>query len=132
MITKSSKNDMRKRRHARVRKRLAGTQTRPRLNVYRSNKHIYAQLIDDDKGTTLASASTLDNELDVSSTGKVEAAAKVSDTEMGEAAAKVHELIAKRGQDKGYNTVFSDRGDYLYHVRVKALAEAAKEAGLEF
>src|SRR5699024_6406474 len=120
MIKKSSKNDMRKRRHARVRKRPAGTQTRPRLNVYRSNKHIYAQLIDDDKGTTLASASTLDNELDVSSTGNVEAAAKVG------------ELIAKRAQDKGYKTVVFDRGGYLYHGRVKALADAAKEAGLEF
>ncbi len=104
----------------RVRKNLFGTEQRPRLNVYRSNKHIYAQLIDDINGLTLASASTKDNELKVEATGNVEAAKQVG------------ELIAKRAQDKGYKSIVFDRGGYLYHGRVKALADAAREAGLEF
>ncbi|SHG11774.1 50S ribosomal protein L18 [Ornithinibacillus halophilus] len=120
MITKPDKNVSRKRRHARVRKNLVGTQERPRLNVYRSNKHIYAQLIDDNAGVTLVSASTVDKELNVESTGSVDAATKVG------------ELIAKRAQDKGFKSVVFDRGGYLYHGRVKALADAAREAGLEF
>ncbi|WP_284141026.1 MULTISPECIES: 50S ribosomal protein L18 [unclassified Virgibacillus] len=120
MITKPDKNVARKRRHARVRKHVAGTQERPRLNVYRSNKNIYAQLIDDTVGKTLASASTVDKELSVESTGSVEAAKQVG------------ELLAKRAQDKGFKSVVFDRGGYLYHGRVKALAEAAREAGLEF
>jgi len=120
MITKQDKNTTRKRRHARVRKTVSGTVTRPRLNVYRSNKNIYAQLIDDANGSTLASASTVDKELGLESTGNVEAAKKVG------------ELIAKRAQDKGVTSVVFDRGGYLYHGRVKALAEGAREAGLEF
>ncbi|MFC3040907.1 50S ribosomal protein L18 [Virgibacillus xinjiangensis] len=120
MITKPDKNITRKRRHQRVRKSLFGTAERPRLNVYRSNKHIYAQLIDDNNGVTVASASTNDNELNVEATGNVEAAVQVG------------ELIAKRAQDKGYKSVVFDRGGYLYHGRVKALADAAREAGLEF
>lgn len=120
MITKPDKNIARKRRHARVRRHLSGTQESPRLNVYRSNKHIYAQLIDDDKGVTLVSASTVDKELNPESTSSVEAATKVG------------ELIAKRAQDKGFKSVVFDRGGYLYHGRVKALADAAREAGLEF
>ncbi|MDY0407274.1 50S ribosomal protein L18 [Virgibacillus sp. 179-BFC.A HS] len=120
MITKPDKNVARKRRHARVRRNLSGTQERPRLNVYRSNKHIYAQLIDDTKGVTLASASTVDKELSLDATGSVEAAQKVG------------ELIAKRAQDKGFKSVVFDRGGYLYHGRVKALADSAREAGLEF
>ncbi|AIF42064.1 MULTISPECIES: 50S ribosomal protein L18 [Virgibacillus] len=120
MITKPDKNVTRKRRHARVRKNLFGTQERPRLNVYRSNKHIYVQLIDDINGKTVASASTKDNELKVEATGNVEAAKQVG------------ELIAKRAQDKGYKSIVFDRGGYLYHGRVKALADAAREAGLEF
>ncbi|SET73349.1 LSU ribosomal protein L18P [Oceanobacillus limi] len=120
MITKPDKNVARKRRHARVRKNLFGTAERPRLNVYRSNKHIYTQLIDDTNGTTLVSASTVDKELSVESTSSVEAATKVG------------ELVAKRALDKGFKSVVFDRGGYLYHGRIKALADAAREAGLEF
>lgn len=120
MITKPDKNVSRKRRHNRVRKNLFGTTERPRLNVYRSNKHIYAQLIDDTTGVTLASASTVDKELSVDSSSSVAAATQVG------------ELIAKRAQDKGHKSVVFDRGGYLYHGRVKALADAAREAGLEF
>ncbi|ENH97795.1 50S ribosomal protein L18 [Gracilibacillus halophilus YIM-C55.5] len=120
MITKPDKNDVRKKRHERIRKSLYGTTERPRLNVFRSNKHIYAQLIDDEKGETITSASTLDNELNVEATGNVEAAQKVG------------ELVAKRAQDKGYKSVVFDRGGYLYHGRVKSLADAARESGLEF
>ncbi|WP_077324029.1 50S ribosomal protein L18 [Virgibacillus siamensis] len=120
MITKPDKNAVRKRRHTRVRKQVSGTQERPRLNVYRSNKHMYAQLIDDVEGVTLASASTKDNDINVTSGSNVEAAAEVG------------KLVAKRAQDKGYNLIVFDRGGYLYHGRVKALADAAREAGLEF
>lgn len=120
MITKTSKNVTRKRRHARVRRTLQGTTEQPRLNVFRSNKHIYAQLIDDTKGKTLVEASTVDKELALDSTSTVEAAEKVG------------ELIAKRALEKGYTSVVFDRGGYLFHGRVKALAEAARKAGLEF
>ncbi|TMN22394.1 50S ribosomal protein L18 [Lentibacillus cibarius] len=120
MITKPDKNDLRKKRHARVRKNVSGTDERPRLNVYRSNKHIYAQLIDDTAGITVASASTNDNNLNLEATSNVEAAKEVG------------KLVAKRAQDKGYHSVVFDRGGYLYHGRVKALADAARETGLEF
>ncbi len=120
MITKPDRNALRKRRHARVRRNLSGTAERPRLNVYRSNKNIYAQLIDDNKGTTLVSASTKDKDFGSDATNNVAAAAQVGT------------LIAKRAEDKGYKSVVFDRGGYLYHGRVKALAEAAREAGLEF
>ncbi|CAM4213249.1 50S ribosomal protein L18 [Lederbergia lenta] len=120
MITKQDRNKVRKKRHARVRSKLSGTELRPRLNVYRSNKNIYAQLIDDENGVTLANASTLDKELSIESAGNVEAAQKVG------------ELIAKRAVEKGLKSVVFDRGGYLYHGRVKALAEAAREHGLEF
>jgi len=120
MITKPTKNAGRKNRHRRIRNTLSGTQERPRLNVYRSNKNIYAQLIDDLNGKTVASASTVDKEISVDASGNVEAAQKVG------------ELIAKRAQDKGYKSVVFDRGGYLYHGRVKALAESARDAGLEF
>ncbi|TFJ92858.1 50S ribosomal protein L18 [Lentibacillus salicampi] len=120
MITKPDKNDLRKKRHSRVRKNIFGTEDRPRLNVYRSNKHIYAQLIDDINGVTLASASTTDNELSLEATGNVEAAEQVG------------ALVAKRAKDKGHQSVVFDRGGYLYHGRIKALADAAREAGLEF
>ncbi|MBO8157483.1 MAG: 50S ribosomal protein L18 [Bacillaceae bacterium] len=120
MITKQDKNVVRKKRHARVRKTVFGTAERPRLNIYRSNKHIYAQLIDDVAGVTVANASTIDKEFDLDSTGNIEAAKKVG------------EMIAKRAKDKGYEAVVFDRGGYLYHGRVKALADAAREAGLKF
>ncbi|MEQ2528973.1 50S ribosomal protein L18 [Robertmurraya yapensis] len=120
MITKADKNATRKKRHARVRSKLAGTAARPRLNVFRSSKHIYAQLIDDVNGVTLVSASTLDKEVSLESTGNVDAAVKVG------------ELVAKRAVEKGVKAVVFDRGGYLYHGRVKALADAARENGLEF
>lgn len=120
MITKPSKKVTRKKRHGRVRKNISGTSECPRLNVFRSNKHIYAQLIDDVKGYTLASASSSEKELSLDSTSTVEAAEKVG------------ELIAKRATDKGYKKVVFDRGGYLYHGRIKALADSARSAGLEF
>ncbi|AND37772.1 MULTISPECIES: 50S ribosomal protein L18 [Cytobacillus] len=120
MITKADKNAVRKKRHARVRAKLSGTAARPRLNVYRSNKHIYAQLIDDVNGVTVASASTQDKEVNLDATGNVDAAVKVG------------ELVAKRAVEKGVKAVVFDRGGYLYHGRVKALADAARENGLEF
>ncbi|TLS35503.1 50S ribosomal protein L18 [Pseudalkalibacillus caeni] len=120
MITKADKNKARKKRHARVRRTVTGTAERPRLNVFRSSKHIYAQLIDDVNGVTLASASTLDNGVEVEQGGNVDAAQKVG------------EAIAQRAIDNGYKEVVFDRGGYLYHGRVKALAEAAREAGLKF
>jgi large subunit ribosomal protein L18 len=120
MITKADKNEVRKKRHARVRSRLSGTEARPRLNVFRSNKHIYAQLIDDVNGVTLASASTLDKDVSVESSSNADAAVKVG------------ELVAKRAVEKGIKSVVFDRGGYLYHGRIQALADAARENGLEF
>jgi len=122
MITKSDKNKARKKRHARVRRTITGTATRPRLNVFRSSKHIYAQLIDDVAGTTLTAASSLDKEIvdSISNGGSVEAAGKVG------------QLIAERAKGKGYENIVFDRGGYLYHGRIKALADAAREAGLQF
>lgn len=122
MITKADKNKARLKRHLRVRKKITGTVERPRLNIFRSSKHIYAQLIDDVAGVTIVSASTLDKELrdEITNGGNVESARKVG------------ELIAKRAKDKGHTSVVFDRGGYLYHGRVQALADAAREAGLEF
>ena len=120
MITKLDKNATRKKRHARVRAKLSGTSARPPLNVFRSNKHVYAQVIDDMSGVTLASASTLDKELTLESTSNVEAAQKVG------------ELVAKRAVEKGISSVVFDRGGYLYHGRIQALADAARENGLQF
>jgi large subunit ribosomal protein L18 len=120
MITKADKNATRRKRHARVRAKVSGTAARPRLNVFRSNKHIYAQLIDDVNGVTLASASTVDNEVNLESTSNLEAAQKVG------------ELVAKRAVEKGLSEVVFDRGGYLYHGRIKALAETARENGLKF
>ena len=122
MITKPDKNKVRKKRHLRLRNKIAGTAECPRLNVYRSEKHIYAQLIDDEQGHTIVSASTLDPEI----RGEVESGGNT------EAAKKVGQLVAKRALEKGYTTVVFDRGGYLYHGRVKELAEAAREAGLQF
>lgn len=120
MITKTTKNSARKKRHQRVRRRVFGTEERPRLNVYRSNKHIYVQLINDEAGTTLASASTKENGASLENTSNVAAAKHVG------------EQIAKRAKDAGIDTVVFDRGGYKYHGRVKALAEAAREEGLQF
>ncbi|MFC5528031.1 50S ribosomal protein L18 [Cohnella yongneupensis] len=121
MISKGDKNKARLKRHLRVRKKITGTNERPRLSVFRSSKHIYAQLIDDVKGVTLASASTVDKELaDIGNGGNVESARKVG------------ELIANRAKAKGYENVVFDRGGYLYHGRIQALADAAREAGLQF
>jgi large subunit ribosomal protein L18 len=122
MITKVDKNKSRLRRHLRVRKKINGTAERPRLNVFRSSKHIYAQIIDDVKGVTLVSASTVDKEL----RGQIQNGGNV------EAARLVGALIAKRAKDKGIERVVFDRGGYLYHGRVEALAESAREAGLVF
>ncbi|WP_100332804.1 50S ribosomal protein L18 [Bacillus xiapuensis] len=120
MITKPDKNKTRKKRHARVRAKISGTESRPRLNIFRSNKHLYAQVIDDMNGVTLVSASTIEKDLGLDITGNSEAAAKVG------------ELVAKRASEKGIKSVVFDRGGYLYHGRVKALADAARENGLEF
>ncbi|MBP3953424.1 50S ribosomal protein L18 [Bacillus suaedae] len=120
MITKPNKNAARKKRHLHVRRSITGTPERPRLNVFRSSKHIYAQLIDDVNGVTLASASTLEAEV---------AGADVSKTE---AAKLVGGLVAKRAIDNGHEVVVFDRGGYLYHGRVATLADAAREAGLKF
>ncbi len=122
MINKIDKNEIRKRKHLRVRKSVSGTTERPRLCVFRSNSHIYAQVIDDTTGTTLAAASSLDK--DVKS--------QVSNGSNIEAAAAVGKLVAQRAQEKKIVEVVFDRGGYLYHGRVAALAEAAREAGLQF
>lgn len=119
MISKPDKNKTRQKRHARVRGKISGTAERPRLNVFRSNKNIYAQLIDDVAGVTLASASSIDKDLNASGTKTEEAA-------------EVGKLLAQRATEKGYKDVVFDRGGYLYHGRVQALAEAARENGLEF
>ncbi len=119
MIKKRSKDEVRLRVHARIRERLRGTAERPRLAVNRSIAHIYVQVIDDRKGVTLVSASS--NEKDASANGGNVAGAK-----------EIGKLIAQRAKEKGIKKVVFDRGGYLYHGRVKALADAAREAGLEF
>ena len=120
MIKKVSRNEMRLERHNRIRKNLSGTTERPRLNVFRSNANITAQIIDDTKGVTLVSASSLEKELNIKNGGNVEAA-KIVGAE-----------IAKRAKKAKIEKVVFDRGGYLYHGRVKALAESARENGLEF
>ncbi|MGA9278217.1 50S ribosomal protein L18 [Ilumatobacter sp.] len=109
------------RRHRRVRKKIHGTAARPRLAVFRSNKHLSVQLIDDDEGVTLAAAST--TEADVRASGS---------TASVEAAAKVGQLVAERARDAGITTVVFDRGGFAYHGRIAAVASAARDAGLEF
>ena len=122
MIGRIDKNEIRKRKHVRVRKKISGTTEFPRLCVYRSNSHIYAQIIDDTKGVTLVSASTLDKEIK----GSVSVGSNI------EAATAVGKLIGERAIAKDIKEVVFDRGGYLYHGRVQALAEAAREAGLSF
>lgn len=117
MIKKESKNVNRLKRHARIRKNLSGTKETPRLSIYRSNTNMYAQIIDDEAGVTLVSAST--RELNIKSNNI-------------EACAKVGEEIAKKALAKKIDTVVFDRSGYKYHGRVKALADAAREAGLKF
>ena len=122
MIQKKDKNALRKVRHDRVRKKIAGTPERPRLNVYRSLNHIYVQLIDDVAGHTVASASSM------------EAALKAKADELNKVgmAKEVGKLLAQRAAEKGYRTVVFDRGGYVYTGRVAAIAEGAREGGLEF
>lgn len=120
-----TRQERRERRHKRVRKRVFGTPERPRLNVFRSVKHIYAQIIDDTQGHTLVSASSLDKEIKALRDGKNHG----GDIE---AARLVGELIGRRALEKGITKVVFDRGGYKYHGRVKALADAARSAGLEF
>ncbi len=122
MKTLVNKSAERKRRHSRIRKRIMGTTERPRLAVYRSNQHIYAQIIDDQNGVTLTSASTL--EQDVRKAGKT--------ANNKEAAAVIGERIAKKAVEKGISQVVFDRGGNKYHGRVAALADAARENGLQF
>ncbi len=120
MVTKKSRNETRKVRHLRIRKNISGTASVPRLAVFKSNTHIYAQVIDDVKGVTLVSASSIDKELKLANGSNVEAAKQVG------------ALVAKRAQEKNIETIVFDRGGYLYHGRIKALADAAREAGLKF
>lgn len=119
MVKQADKNKARLKRHKRVRAKISGTALRPRLNVFRSTNNIYAQLIDDVAGVTLASASTLDKELNGYGGNK-------------EAARKVGELIAKRAAQINITEVVFDRGGYIFHGRVKELAEGAREGGLKF
>lgn len=120
MIKKVSRNDMRIARHTRVREKVSGTASTPRLNVFRSNKNIFAQIIDDEAAVTLVSASSIDKELKLENGSNIEAATKVG------------ELLAKRAKKQKITKVTFDRGGYQYHGRVEALANAARENGLEF
>ncbi len=120
MIQKVDRDEIRQRVHKRIRRRVRGTTERPRLAVFRSLKHIYAQLIDDTHGRTLAAASSSEKTGSVATGGNLAGAKEVG------------KLIAGRAKEKGYKLVVFDRGGYLYHGRVRALAEAAREAGLEF
>ena len=122
MVSKKSRAEVRTKKHSRMRNRFSGTAERPRLSVFRSNNHMYAQIIDDTVGNTLVSASTL--EKDVKS--------EIEKTNNVEAAAYLGTVIAKRALEKGIKTVVFDRGGFIYQGKVAALAEAAREAGLEF
>jgi large subunit ribosomal protein L18 len=122
VIKKEDRNLKRIKRHLRIRKKVKGTPQKPRLAVFKSERHIYAQIIDDTKGHTLVSASTLDKEL----------RQRLSKTYNVEAAKEVGRLIAQRALSLGIKTVVFDRGGFKYHGRIKALADAAREAGLKF
>ena len=122
MINKESRSKIRAKKHLRIRNRFSGTAERPRLAVFRSNNHMYAQIIDDTVGNTLVAASTLDKEVK----------AELEKTNNVEAAAHLGTVIAKKALDKGITTVVFDRGGFIYQGKVKALAEAAREAGLDF
>jgi large subunit ribosomal protein L18 len=125
MITKTAKDVTRSRVHERIRKKVSGTAERPRLNIYRSVCHIYAQVIDDSKGVTIVSATSL--EAGKAKDGK----SHISGGNLA-AAKQVGKLVAERAKQKGIRKVVFDRGGYLYHGRIKALADAAREAGLQF
>lgn len=118
-MARDSKNEIRLRIHKRIRRKVAGTELRPRLAIFRSVNHIYAQLIDDEKGNTIASAGSVEKDLGGKG-GNVESAKLIG------------QKVAERAKEKGITKVVFDRGGYLYHGRVKALADAAREAGLEF
>ena len=122
MVSKKSRSEIRIKKHNRLRNRFAGTAERPRLSVFRSNNHMYAQVIDDVAGNTLVAASTLDKDVK----------AELTKTNNVEAAALLGKVIAKKALDKGINTVVFVRGGCIYQGKVQALAEAAREAGLEF
>ena len=122
MVSKKSRSEIRIKKHNRMRNRFSGTAERPRLSVFRSNNHMYAQIIDDVAGNTLVAASTLDKDVK----------AELTKTNNVEAAALLGKVIAKKAMDKGINTVVFDRGGFIYQGKVQALAEAAREAGLEF
>jgi len=120
MVNKANKNEARKRRHKRVRSNMSGTKARPRLNVYKSLSHIYAQIIDDEAGVTLVSCSTIAKGIDIKKLSKSDAAKAVGAE------------LASRAKKAKIKTIVFDRGGYLYTGRVKALAEGAREGGLEF
>ncbi|MGN0328638.1 MAG: 50S ribosomal protein L18 [Lachnospira sp.] len=122
MVSKKSRTVVRENKHRKLRNRFSGTAERPRLAVFRSNNHMYAQIIDDTVGKTLVSASTLDKDVK----------AEVEKTNNVEAATVVGTVVAKKALEKGISTVVFDRGGFIYEGKVKALAEAAREAGLEF
>ena len=122
MVSKESRQKVRVKKHMKIRNRFSGTAERPRLAVFRSNNHMYAQIIDDTVGNTLVSASTLEKEIK----------AELNKTNDVEAAAYLGKVIAKRAKDKGISEVVFDRGGFLYHGKIEALAEAAREAGLVF
>ena len=122
MITKASRNSVRVKKHSRLRYKINGTSQKPRLTVFRSNKNIYAQLIDDTKGITICSASTSETEVK----------AKLEKTSNVEAAKVVGQLVGTRAVEKGVKEIVFDRSGYVYHGKVQALADAAREAGLQF
>ena len=122
MVSKQSRSEVRVKKHARLRNRYSGTAQRPRLAVFRSNNHIYAQIIDDTVGNTLVAASTAEKAIN----------AELEKTNNVDAAAYVGTVIAKRAIEKGIKEVVFDRGGFIYHGKVQALADAAREAGLEF
>jgi len=122
MIKRKSRTEIRAKKHYRLRNHISGTAERPRLSVFRSNNHMYAQIIDDTVGNTLVSASTLQKEVK----------AELEKTDNVEAAAYLGKVIAQRALEKGIKTVVFDRGGFVYHGKIAALADAAREAGLEF
>ena len=122
MVSKESRQDIRAKKHLKIRNRFNGTAERPRLAVFRSNNHMYAQIIDDEAGKTLVSASTLEKDIK----------AELKNTDNVDAAAYIGDVVAKRAIEKGIKTVVFDRAGYIYHGKVEALADAARKAGLEF